>query len=311
MKGIELAKKFFIEHGLPTLKKEVPEFLDYMACGLVGEGSECFNLDDEISIDHDFGPGFCIWIPQKIYSIAKEKIELAIDKMPSEFMGYKRNYSGLSDKRVGLFSIEEFYYKYTKSLNFPISNAEWMKIPESFLATVTNGEVFLDNHGEFTRIRNYLLSFYPTDIVRKKLAAYLAIMAQSGQYNLQRSYDRDDFDAYYFSKAEFIKSTYGALFLLAHHYKPYYKLTARKLKSLNYYPKDIFIDINNLQKNNNIEDNIILIERICKYLSDIINVRYNIFSPNTFLITIAQLLQESIGDDNIRKLHIMKGNENA
>lgn len=311
MKGLELTKKFFTEHGLPTLKKEVPEFVDYMACGLVGEGSECFNLDDNISIDHDFGPGFCIWLPQKIYSIAKEKIELAFEKMPTKFMGYKRICSDLSDKRVGLFSIEEFYYKYTKSLQFPISNTEWLNIPESFLATVTNGEVFLDNYGEFTRIRNYLLSFYPTDILRKKLAAYLAIMAQSGQYNLKRSFDRGDFDAYYFSKAEFIKSAYGALFLVAHEYKPYYKLTARKLKSLNYYPKDIFVDINNLQKNNNIEENIILVERICKYLSDIIYVRYNINSPNTFLISTAQLLQESIDDNNIRNLHIMKGNENA
>lgn len=56
MKGLELSRKYVEEIYLPFLKEEFPELLERMAIGLAGEGSECFGFDDEISMDHDFGP---------------------------------------------------------------------------------------------------------------------------------------------------------------------------------------------------------------------------------------------------------------
>lgn len=311
MKGLELSKLYFEKCAYPLIKEKVPRLIPHMAFGLVGEGSECFKLDDKLSQDHDFGPGFCIWMPQRLIESSREIIDDILYQIPSEFMGYKRQISHLSDKRIGLFSIEEFYYKYTNCRKFPMNDMEWLNIPESYLATASNGEVFIDNLGEFTRIRNYLLSFYPEDVKKKKLVAYMAMMAQSGQYNLERCHDRNDFDGYYFSKAKFIENAYGALFLLANSYKPYYKLAARKLKSLDYYPEEIFEDINLLQKINNINQDKSIVERICKYIKDIVFLRYGIYSSDSFLIDIAIALQKSIINEDIRGLHIMKGNKDA
>ena len=58
MKGMELSRKYFDEYGLPMLKQKFPQYIDKMAAGLAGEGSECLGFDDEYSQDHDFGAGF-------------------------------------------------------------------------------------------------------------------------------------------------------------------------------------------------------------------------------------------------------------
>ena len=39
----------------------------------------------------------------------------------------------------------------------------------AFLATVTNGEVFVDYLGTFSQIRSALKAFYPEDVLKKKV----------------------------------------------------------------------------------------------------------------------------------------------
>ena len=63
MKGLELSERFYEEFGAPMLQKQFPALASLIAVGLAGSGSECFGYDDELSQDHDFEPGFCLFLP--------------------------------------------------------------------------------------------------------------------------------------------------------------------------------------------------------------------------------------------------------
>ena len=92
MKGIEISKAYFEEYGKPMLETDFSEALPYLCVGLVGSGSECFGFDDEVSRDHDFEPGFCIFIPGEDVLDRRTEflLERAYAKLPKEFMGLKR-----------------------------------------------------------------------------------------------------------------------------------------------------------------------------------------------------------------------------
>ena len=98
----------------------------------------------------------------------------------------------MSGGRVGCLCIEDWYRRYTGYAHGPETLAQWRQIPESFLATATNGEIFADPFGIFTVIREKLLVYYPEDIRIKKIVARAATMAQAGQYNYPRCVRRGD-----------------------------------------------------------------------------------------------------------------------
>ncbi|MBQ2217900.1 MAG: hypothetical protein II418_03075, partial [Firmicutes bacterium] len=60
MNGIQLAKSYYDAYGAELLA-QFPELQNKVALGIAGSGSECLGYDDEVSQDHDFEPGFCIF----------------------------------------------------------------------------------------------------------------------------------------------------------------------------------------------------------------------------------------------------------
>ena len=92
MNGLELAKGYYEEYGKPMLENEFSDLLPLIAVGFVGSGSEHYGFDDEISRDHDFEPGFCIFLPGEDVIDRKQqfKLERAYAKLPKEYAGCKR-----------------------------------------------------------------------------------------------------------------------------------------------------------------------------------------------------------------------------
>ncbi len=63
MNGLEASELFFTEEGLPMLQRL--NLHGKVAVGLVGEGSECFGYDDDVSRDHDWGVSLCFWMSKE------------------------------------------------------------------------------------------------------------------------------------------------------------------------------------------------------------------------------------------------------
>lgn len=238
MKGLELAKRYFSDCGLPMIRQSFPEYEDRIAAGLVGEGSECWGFDDEISRDHDWGPSFCLWLTDEDYEKIGGGLGAAYDSLPGDFLGFpKRAVSEFGGGRVGVIPTTHFYWKYTGLKRAPQTLLEWRRLPESYLSVVTNGEVFMDRLGEFSAIRKDLLAFYPEDIRIKKIVARAAVMAQAGQYNYARCIRRGEYVAAQCALYEFIKAALSMVYLLNKKYMPFYKWAHRGIRGLSILPE--------------------------------------------------------------------------
>lgn len=230
MRGIELAERYYRQVGRPALLRAFPEMEGRWAAGLAGEGSECFGFDDEISRDHDWGPGFCVWLNKEQYEKYGEEMQKVYDSLPVEYMGYRRIRSFMAGKRVGIFQTEKFYEHFLGLSQIPSDPYVWLQLPEMNLAAAVSGRVFEDGEGSFTAFRNSLLKFYPEDVRRKKIAARLAVMAREGQYNYPRCLARKDEVAALQALSRFIEASLSLLYLLKREYAPYYKWAFEGLK---------------------------------------------------------------------------------
>lgn len=230
MKGMDLSRAYCERYAASLFAGSLEGLRQRCALGLVGPGSECLGFDDQISRDHDFGPGFCIWLEPADFAAFGAELQRRYDELPREFMGYRRVSTPLSGKRTGVFDADEFRMRYTGLASAPSSSKEWLFIPQQLLAEFTAGEIFSDPAGVMARRRAPYLAFYPQAVVQKKVAAELAGMAQAGQYNLPRCVRRHDLVAANAARAEFITSLMVVMHLISGVYMPFYKWSFRSLK---------------------------------------------------------------------------------
>ena len=235
--GMELCQAFYEEYGIPMIKKKFPDYEQLIAVGLVGEGSECFGFDDEISRDHDFGPGFCMWLTDTVYDEIGAQLQKAYEELPSTYMAITRFSTAKAQKRVGVFRIGDFYEGLIGIRDIPMTQNQWLFLEDYRLATATNGKVFRDDLGEFTRIRRGILNYYPEEVRIKKIAREAALMAQSGQYNYSRMYGRGDTVTAAIALSEFMKHTMAMVYLLNRIYAPFYKWQHRGMQRLSILPE--------------------------------------------------------------------------
>jgi hypothetical protein len=306
MKGLELAEQYYLRCGKEMLETQFPGYTDRIACGLAGEGSDCLGFDDDISRDHDFGPGFCMWLTDEDDAEVGDALRAAYGALPQSLMGYAaRNPVSYGEQRLSAMRFTDFYMKFTGLPRAPESLAEWRRIPEHFLSAATSGAVFADALGAFSAIRNHLLDFYPEDIRLKKIAARAAVMAQAGQYNYARCVERGEAVAAQRALSEFIGAACSMAHLLNRKYTPWYKWAHRSLKGMRIIPEAYDLIGQLCVEGSTARQMQYLIEEICAAVLRELRARGLSAAESDFLLDHCPEIMLRIGDERIRVMHVM------
>lgn len=306
MKGLELSKFYYENMGKQALEKQFPELMRRMAIGLAGEGSECFGFDDALSRDHDWGPSFCIWLSEEDYIRYGKQVQEAYDSLPGSVAGYspRRNSSAFSSGRIGCMCTERWYRKYTGYAEGPETLEQWRYVPESFLATAINGEIFYDPMGKFSAVRKKLQQFYPEDIRIKKIAARAAVMAQAGQYNYPRCIKRQEHVAAQLALAEFSRAAMSMVYLLNRKYAPFYKWMHHGMRAMEKLSR-VGVQLERLSRAEPkaAEE---WIEGICTNVAAELRRQKLTTREDTFLLQLCPDMMERIQDEKLRRTHFMQ-----
>ena len=310
LRGLDYARRLYEEYGRELIATELADLEPVIATGLVGEGSECFGFDDDISQDHDWGPAFCLWLPEALLAEHGERIERALSRLPAQLGGHAvRMAPEERIGRVGPLSIEGFYRRFLNVPGCPETLAQWRAIPETYLAVATNGEVFCDPAGTFSAIRAGLLEFYPEDLRIKKLAARCVAASQAGQYNLPRMLTRYAYTSASICRARFTEAIISMVFLLHRKYMPFYKWAHAGLAKIGSpLAEGVGASLEQLccltPLENTASDYAALIEDICQRLADELVAQGLSDSNDPWLYEQGPTVQARIQHEGLRRLPV-------
>jgi len=304
MKGLELSKLYYNEFGESMIKEKFPDYQDKIAIGLTGEGSDCFGFDDEYSRDHDWGPGFCLWLEMEDYKKISKPLSQEYEKLPLEYKGFKRIPSQWGMGRIGVIEIGDFYKRMIGIPNAPDSLERWLYTPESNLAACTNGKIFSDPSGKFSRIRNALLNYYPEDVRISLIKSRCVSAAQSGQYNYARSVSHKEYFSARYAEVKFSADIMSLLFLLNRKYAPFYKWRHRAVRNLDILGEFMFLKINELMGTDKHKTKISIIEHISAEIIKELQRQSLSDSKSDFLLDHCPSIHSGIKDEKLKARNI-------
>ena len=308
MKGLELSQRYFYEVALPILERDCCDKLMKLAIGLVGEGSDCFGYDDEISQDHDWGPGFAIWLSDLDYQQFGKELSQIYDSLPKTYLGYSaRETSRWGEGRIGVLQINTFFRTLLGMDGLPQTPKQWLATPENGLATAVNGKVFHDPQGTFSAIRRTLLRYYPEDVRLKKITARVMVAGQAGQYNYPRSVKRNEPCAALQAEAKFIETALSLVFLLNRTFMPFYKWAHRAVKPLDILGEYAYNTVLRLVTSHNPQEKEQLIEEFSQKLIEQLREQGLTESTSDFLPDHGPGIQAMISDEELKRLGLIVG----
>ena len=266
-KGMDICREYFETYGRKMLNDNFSDYLDRITVGLVGEGSDCFGFDDEISRDHDFGPRFCMWVSKETYEDIGKELQSAYDKLPDELDGLKRNMTETGTYRQGVIVLEEFLEHILWTNQMPKTENDWLLLSENGLATICNGEIWMEGDKQLSEIREKLKK-YPDTVRFKKIVKAMHFSRQAGLYNYFRMKDRGEKIAAQISLTGYMENVMKVVYYLNNVYPPFYKWLHKGMNSLTILPEimDILEALNDhKQDDKTVEGIMMVVEQLLEH----------------------------------------------
>ena len=114
MLGLDLAEAYYRSCWVPMVHERFGAVGERIAAGLCGPGSECFRFDDAISRDHDWGPGFCLWLTDEDHRESGPMLQQSYAALPGSFPGFPPRQSSAGEEwRVGVMRTSDFFMRFT------------------------------------------------------------------------------------------------------------------------------------------------------------------------------------------------------
>ena len=306
MRLLPLVREYWEQVAEPELRAAFPGLFPRIAAGVVGNGSECFGYDDRLSQDHDWGVDFYLWVGEgdraHIPELTRWKENL-LSRRPPKFTRLPSTYG----TPPAVMTVKDFYQQLIGCPGIPGDLLHWRRAPEEHFAMATNGDVFWDGSGEFSSVRAGLLSYYPEDIRKKKIAARCMALAQTGQYNFRRTVQRRDWVTVRLILARFMQEAMGLLYHLNRVYRPYYKWQWRgltELPVLGLPMANLLLELSqagglNAEAHRRQQT---VIDRICALLTGELRRQGLSGSPEEFLAVHGLIVQGTIWDRTLRRI---------
>ena len=192
MKGLEIAKDFFLNWGKPFLEQEFSQLAKRVAAGRL-MGSDVIGADDEMSQDHNWGPQFSLFLSEDDFSCSGEQLSERMNaEAPPQWKEYR--VAGAGDKSVIVESVPRWIRQNIGFSELPLKDKDWglivrdrryggcIEARESALYFLKHGALWLDNNEEFGQWRE-ILSYYPENVWYGRLAEESFRLWQYGEYN--------------------------------------------------------------------------------------------------------------------------------
>ena len=231
MKGLEISRRFFIEWGLPWLRRQWPGLVDRMAAGSVC-GSDTIGADDEWSRDHDWGPHFRIWLTREDHRRFGRRLRREANAAaPKEFAGAKHHFFGQPKDNIRVESIDGAFRDEVGRAYPPKHARDWFACRsgeslvdrESWLYFFRHGNVFHDPLGEFSA-RREAFARYPADVRLKLMERQCTTLWYVTDYKFRwRLVHRSDPYPFHSAVNQSVEAAMKLCFYLNHDYAPHWQ----------------------------------------------------------------------------------------